>query len=158
MARKPNKDKFIKKAKEFHGNKYDYSKVEYVSAKCDVIITCKKHGDFLQKPTNHLNGGCKKCGIEKVADAKRYTKEKFLIKSKEIHGDKYDYSLVEYKNQEEPVVIICSIHGEFYQKPVYHLSGGCKKCSIDYVNGLKRLTKEVFVEKARKIHKTNQTL
>ena len=54
---------FILKARKVHGDRYDYSKVEYVKAIQNVIITCKQHGEFLQRPSNHLTGyGCRKCG------------------------------------------------------------------------------------------------
>jgi len=63
MPRTYNTESFIKEAKNIHDQTYDYSKVVYVSSKIDVIIICKKHGEFLQRPPNHLNGaGCHKCG------------------------------------------------------------------------------------------------
>ena len=46
---------FIKKAKEKHGDRYDYSKVHYINAKTKILITCKIHGDFNQTPCNHLS-------------------------------------------------------------------------------------------------------
>jgi hypothetical protein len=59
---------FIQKSKIIHENKYDYLKVDYISAKNKVIITCKKHGDFNQTPNSHLNGGgCISCNNEKTS-------------------------------------------------------------------------------------------
>lgn len=58
------------------------------------------------------------------------TKEEFIEKSKVIHGDRYDYSRVNYKNNKTKVCIICPIHGEFWQRPNNHLSGqGCPYCN-----------------------------
>lgn len=129
---------FIEKAKKIHGDKYDYSKVEYAKAVDDVIIICPKHGEFYQKPREHLSGcGCPKCGSEETWNKRgRITKDEFIRKAKEIHGDKYDYSKVEYVNERTPVCIIChkknrngNEHGEFWQTPSSHLSGkGCRKC------------------------------
>lgn len=57
-----------------------------------------------------------------------YTQEWFLEKAHEVHGDKYDYSKVNYVNQTEKVCIICLKHGEFWQSPYLHLRGnGCAK-------------------------------
>ena len=62
---KSNEGDFISKAKTEHGDKYNYDKVKYINNKTKVIITCPKHGDFEQMPSNHLGGqGCPKCGHE----------------------------------------------------------------------------------------------
>jgi hypothetical protein len=86
---------FILKSIEKHSAKFDYSKVSYINMKNKVIIICKEHGEFLQNPNNHLNGqGCFNC----ASDNKRSNKIDFINKSIKIHNDKFDYSLVEYKN------------------------------------------------------------
>ena len=60
--KKSNTEEFIKKAKKVHGNKYDYSKVNYVGNKIEVTIICPEHGEFEQTPKGHLRGqGCPKC-------------------------------------------------------------------------------------------------
>ena len=142
---------FIRKALRKHGDKYDYSSVVYVKsdAKVEIICRVEGHEPFPQTPDNHLQGqGCKICGFGRRINKRRKTKEEFIRESKEIHGDKYDYSKVEYKNATTKVIIICPIHGDFPQTPYKHLSGqGCKKCG-----GNNQLTKEEFIEKARKIH------
>lgn len=113
--------RFIKK----HNDKYDYSLVEYTGTDNKIKIICPEHGEFEQTPHHHLNGhGCSVCvGLKKL------TTEEFILKSKKIHGEKYDYSLVDYKNNHSKVEIICSLHGIFKQTGNNHLSGsGCKKC------------------------------
>jgi predicted nucleic-acid-binding Zn-ribbon protein len=136
---KYNTDEFIEKVKLIHGDKYNYSKVNYKNSITKTIIICKEHGEFEQTPKLHLNGaGCGKC----VGTAKSNTKE-FIEKSKLIHEDKYDYSMVDYKNCNTEVIIICKIHGEFKQKPNNHLNNyGCSKCSGNY-----RMTINEFIEK-----------
>ena len=58
--------------------------------------------------------------------------EIFIQKARKIHGDKYDYSKVEYINSRTPILIICPIHGQFYQLPKKHLLGqGCKECGYE---------------------------
>ena len=125
-----NKEEFIEKAKEIHGDKYDYSNVEYVKSNEKVIIICKKHGEFNQTPGSHLQGvRCKDCGIETTSKLQKYDIEKFIEKAKEIHGDKYDYSKADYINSKEKIIIICKKHGEFLQRPGEHWKGsGCPKC------------------------------
>ena len=148
MSRKLTKEEFIKRAIEKHGDKYDYSKVDYNSNKEKVCIICKEdgHGEFYQSPSDHFKGrGCPKCS-GKI----KLTKSEFVERAKKVHGEKYDYSKVSYKNNSTKVCIICkeSEHGEFYQRPVDHIKGnGCPKCS-----GNAKLTTVEFVLRARGVH------
>ena len=62
----------------------------------------------------------------------KLTTEEFIVRAKEVHGDKYDYSKVEYVNSTTKVCIICPKHGEFWQKPGNHMKGhGCARCASD---------------------------
>lgn len=129
-TKKKTTEEFIKEAKEIHGNSYDYSKVIYVNQLTEVCIICPIHGEFWQKPKNHLNGrGCPKCGRNKTQRCRVLGTDTFIEKAKKLHGDFYDYSKVDYVNSDIEVCIICPIHGEFWQKPCHHLTGcGCPKC------------------------------
>src|SRR3989304_259165 len=141
---------FINKAKEKHGNKFDYSKVEYKTNKDKIIITCPIHGEFLMEPRNHLRvqSGCRKCKTNI-----RLTNEIFVIKAKLIHGDKYDYSKVDYQNKFSEILIICKLHGEFKQEARFHLEGrGCQKCSWKAIGDRTRYTSEEFINKAKNDH------
>lgn len=135
---------FIERARLIHGDKYDYSKVEYINSRSKVCIICPEHGEFWQKPSSHLQGkGCSKC-----CGTKKLTTEEFIERAKKIHGDKYDYSKVVYINNHTKVCIICPIHGEFWQTPKNHLkSVGCYKCSKVFP-----LTKEIFEKRGKIIH------
>ena len=124
---KSNYENFLLKAKEIHGNKYDYSKVEYINSKTKVCIICPEHGEFYQEPNSHLQGhGCPFCKSE----LKRNTTKGFIEKANEIHNNFYDYSLTKYgSNRQEKVIIKCPLHGEFTISPKSHLRGsGCPKC------------------------------
>ena len=126
-------DEFIKQCKEKHGNTYDYSKVVYINKKEKIIIICKKgHGEFKQCAGSHLKGGygCSKCGKDKLAKLFSFTQEEFIEKAKKVHGDKYNYSKSDYKNNRTKVIIICKEHGEFKQTPLKHINTkqGCKRC------------------------------
>lgn len=189
---------FLEKARDIHGNFYDYTQCAYVSSKIKIKIICPIHGTFEQTPSDHLSGkGCPKCGKERckkklslakdeiknkifncykhqivldedkeqhyennksflelkclshgrfkrkasllfsgcgcpkcVREEKRRQKEKsFIERAKILYDGKYDYSKVEYVGNKNKVCIICSEHGEFWQRPNDHLSGhGCKHC------------------------------
>ena len=121
-------DTFIDKANAHHDFKYTYDKVEYTGALNKVIITCKIHGDFEQRPTDHLN----KCGCKKCSTVDTQT---FIAQATKVHGDTYDYSLVTYKDAYTKIEIICREHGVFKQSPSNHKQGnGCPKCSWDRSN------------------------
>lgn len=125
--RKLTIEEFIKKATSVHGDKYDYSRVNYVNNKTKVCIGCPVHGFFEQSPDSHLGGsGCLSCG-----GCEKRTLEKFIEEAKKIHGDKYDYSKVNYVNNKTRVCIICPEHGEFWQTPRAHIckKHGCPKCN-----------------------------
>ena len=148
-----NEEEFIKLAKDKYGDRYDYSKTKYVNKITKIIIICKKHKyDFLQGPHNHLQGkqGCCICR-NKVVDT-----NSFIIKAKEIHGDKYDYSKVIYNNSDKKVTIICPEHGEFEQTPANHTHSsnkrGCPKCGLITRANKRKLTTEEFIKRAKEIH------
>lgn len=155
---------FIEKASQIHNNYYDYSKVNYVNSKTKVIIICPIHGEFEQTPENHLRGHkCKKCTdqektINQCSKTLIQRTESFILKAKQIHEDKYDYSKVNYKNSCTKVCIICPEHGEFWQEPNNHLKGqGCTKCSrqkqlTSQQNSNLSYSTEEFIKRARKVH------
>ena len=149
MSRKLTREEFIKRAREVHGDKYDYSKVEYKNRDTKVCIICKEegHGDFLQRPGDHLKGsGCPKHD----QGSKKLTTEEFIKRAKKVHGDLYDYSKLVYKGSKEKVCIICKEeeHDEFFQLPGDHLKGhGCPRCS-----GRIKLTTKEFIKEAKDIH------
>ena len=152
-AQKSNVDEFILKAKKVHGDKYDYSKVEYINNKTKVCIICPEHGEFWQDPHNHLKGkGCPECA-ESLIKPLKYTTEEFIQKCKENHIIKYDYSKTEYKGMDYKVCITCPEHGEFWQSAYLHFNGSdCPKCE-NAVNGFKkRKSTEEFIERSKKVH------
>ena len=130
MSKKLTTEEFIEKAKQIHGDKYDYSKVEYKNCEEKVCIICPIHGEFLQTPNSHLNGnGCSKC-----AKCYHYTTEDFIDKAKQIHNNKYDYSKSIYNGIFKKICIVCPEHGEFWQTPKNHLKGsGCPKCAKSHL-------------------------
>jgi len=145
MPKKITTEEFKKRAKEKHGDTYDYSKVKYINSNTKIIIVCNKHGDFEQLPNNHSYRGdrCPKCA------GKYKTSEEFIKEAKIKHEDKYDYSKVKYINSNTKIIIICNKHGDFEQLPTSHLSQGCgcPKCA-----GNIKSTTEEFIKKAKIKH------
>ncbi len=145
MPSKLTTQEFIQKSILQHGQKWDYSKVNYTGSREKIVIVCKEHGEFLQTASDHLSG----CGCPKCDPTKRLTEEDFIQKSKIKHGDKFDYSRVKYgRNNYDLVEIICKEHGSFLQRPWAHLRGqGCPKCCNNTL-----MTNVEFIEKSKSIH------
>lgn len=139
-------EEFIKESSIIHNNFYDYSKVVYEGKDKKVCIICPKHGEFWQTPHNHLGGhGCIKCKNEKQSQNYKDTLETFIEKARKTHGNKYDYSKVNYIDSQTKICIICPEHGEFWQKPNNHIHGwGCAKCS-----GMLKKTTEEFINASK---------
>ena len=86
---------FIEKAKQVHGDKYDYSKVKYINCSTKVCIICPIHGEFWQEPSSHLRGcSCRRCSLEQKSNKQRLTIEQFIERSNKLYNNKYDYSKV----------------------------------------------------------------
>lgn len=155
MGKKVTTEEFIQKAKAIHGDAYDYSRVNYIKNNINVEIICPKHGSFWQRPSNHIGKGygCPKCKGEQCGDRCRLTTEQFIEKAREKHGNKYDYSKVEYVNQLIPVTIICPEHGEFMQLPSNHMKGeGCYKCGREVTKKSRKLSVETIIERFKLAH------
>jgi len=158
-VRHKTQEEALNEVKEAHkGKNYTYELFEYKNNKTKCFVTChekdilgREHGPFDMRYDHLSHGhGCPKC-------AHRYlTTEEVVEMAKQIHGDKYDYSLLEYHNDNsEKLPIICHEkdedgieHGIF--SPVWssHLQGvGCPKC-----NGGIKHDRETFIKNAMKAH------
>lgn len=129
--RRKSLEQFIIDARKIHGKKYDYIQVKYIDSCIKVKIKCEKHGIFEQLPDNHLRGqGCPDCRKDNLSAKYQKTQNQFILDARKVHGDRYDYSLVEYTNNTIKIEIICKKHGIFLQTPANHLQGqGCPICS-----------------------------
>ena len=146
---------FIKKAREVHGDKYDYSKVEYVNNQTPIIIICPIHGKYPQRPGNHLRGnGCPICGRAALTRSRTLLTQEEARKRILEKLSVLPYELVEpftYKgDRNTKVTLHCKMH-DFIWTTSWHqviyvksqLSGGCPKCRTTY-------TKEVCHKAALK--------
>lgn len=146
---------FLSKAYKKHGNRFDYSLVDYVNTKTNIKILCSIHGEFEQTPETHLSSnGCKLCSFESLGKNRSRGSYKFILESNIKHKNKFDYSLVKYINNKTNVKIICPEHGEFEQSPEVHLKGkyGCFKCSIDEQKRVRVDSVDDFISKAKIVH------
>lgn len=140
----PTTEEWVERAKNTHGDRYDYSMVVYKKAHEKVTIICRIHGPFEQAPSNHIHGqGCARCCSNYACST-----SECIEKAIEVHGDRYDYSNVVYKTSKEKILIRCRVHGIFEQSPDHHLTGyGCIRCGNTY-----SYTTEEWVEKAMAVH------
>ena len=151
-------EEFIRRAKKIHGNKYDYSNVEYRNAHTKVVIVCPKHNKFEQTPKHHVNDGygCNLCGYEVGSKKQTLSKEEFIKKAIKIHGNKYDYSNVNYKNYSTKVELNCPLHGPFKITPSNHIhkvhKRGCKICGMKSTKIKQSFSSEEFINKSKEVH------
>lgn len=131
-------EKLIERAIALHGNKYDYSIMQYTKREAPIDLICPEHGKFtVLAARRHFEygQGCPICGISAIKYKQWYTnnrksQEQFLADAIAVHGDKYDYSLCVYKGGKIKMPIICKIHGVFKQHAENHINAkhGCRKC------------------------------
>jgi hypothetical protein len=144
-------DDFVVKARTVHGDRYDYTKSEYVNSVTPLVIVCNVHGEFLQKPNNHLTGQqCPKCARIDTYTKQRMTLEHFLALAKIKHGEKYEYHIGDVELSCDAVIQIqCEVHGMFVQRVSDHVyqGCGCQLCS-NHV----QLTTDEFIRRAREAH------
>ncbi len=163
-----NSNSFIQESKEKYPNLFTYKNTIYDGIDTKTIITCNKHGDFEITPWNHLHRkyGCPKCGNEKCGEFKKLSKNEILKRFKNKHGNKYNYSKVDFnKNVSEKVKIICPKHGIFEQRISEHFIYGCQRCAWNKSNYEKYKNKQTILyyiyfpkEKVYKIGLTQSSL
>jgi len=110
-------------AREKHGDKYDYSLVEYKNRESKVKIICPKHGIFEQNAQSHYQKGhgCLRCS--------KLSYEDFLKRARTIHGNLFNYSLLDYKGTRQRIKVACQNGHIFSIRADNHLAGGgCPKC------------------------------
>lgn len=138
-------------AKNRHGDKYDYSKVKGNSK--HQIITCRSCVyEFKQNFSNHIQGnGCPKCADLSRNETQRFDKSKFVQRSVDVYGDRFNYDKVVYSNIDSKVEIKCNIcDTEFYQTPYNHIKvkHPCPTCRVKALKGVKVKPTNKFIEQA----------
>lgn len=153
---KKTTETFISEINKMFPNRYDLSKIKYVNAFTKVCVICPQHGEFWITPHSMLTrkSGCPKCAYEKAKKSKTLSQEEIIKRIREIHGNFYVLSKVEYDGIFKKIELICPEHGSFFIRPHNILSEnqGCPKCGYKKASDKLKLTKDAFIEKARKIH------
>lgn len=147
-------DNFLSKSREVHGDKYDYSRAVYKRSNIKVTIICPDHGEFDQLPNTHMQGsGCPACGRYRSIESRSLGFDEFVARSREVHGDRFEYAKGSYVNMNTNATIICKHHGEFKQLPRDHSRGhGCPVCHMESIGRWNTTPLESFVEKANAVH------
>lgn len=154
-TKKLTQSEVISKFIDVHKNRYDYSLVEYKSMKTPIKIICTKHGVFLQSPDGHKSGkGCPVCAQLSRNKNKSYSLKEILTKFKEVHGNRYDYSMVNYTGLQNNVTIICEEHGSFQKTPMRHmnLSHGCPYCPNEKIYKYYTIPNSEWLTRFTKVH------
>ena len=171
IVQKRNKGKFIDKAKNKFGDKFNYSKVVYVNAKTKVCIICPIHGEFQHTPDKHLQSkfGCPECSkklkdTSKIAENSRIgaskrqiTKEEYIARANEKWDYKYSYIIDNWQGLcNSTIKVICPIHGEFETNARNHIlqnnKTGCPHCGEEQRVSKKTETYDEVIEEFRKIY------
>lgn len=145
-----SQEEYLTKLKEVHGDKFDTSRLNYVKNNIKITLGCKAdptHGFFEISPVEALRGhGCQKCG-----GTYKMSNDEYIAKLKEVHGDRYDLSLVDFKGSRYPVKAICKDHGEFEMRADHFMKGGnCPRCSRIITGQKTKSDKEEFQERVKK--------
>ena len=149
MASSIRYDEFLRRARDVHGDLYDYSlaQANYTTYKGEKIpVICPEHGVFYQTPYHHVyrRQGCRACAGNETVDF-----PEFLKRAESVHGDDYEYTeaakhYTSFKGEKIP--ILCQKHKyRFWKIPAYHVSRfeGCPYCTVDRNNPLNEPIKNI---------------
>lgn len=150
---KLTQEQFIARAISVHGNRYSYTETIYTGTNKFITYKCLQHGAIEQRAMDHLRGrGCAICN-NASKKTNKLGQADFLRRSKETHGDYYNYYRAEYKDNKTPCIIVCPKHGEFKQSPTHHWAGrGCKTCGSIKQGLAQRMSSAEFISRAAKLH------
>lgn len=152
-------EEFIRRSKNIHGNKFDYSKTYYEKSSKKVTIICMKCGnEFNILPHNHFKCDCKKCVYKKLPQNQAMSHDAFLQRAIILYGNKYEY-LTRYVHSQDKILIKCLKCGDIFEQIAYsHLEGhGCKKCADIRSRENQLLPIYEFENRAKSIHKSKYT-
>ena len=144
--RKKTLKEVIADFKRVHGDRYDYSRVQYVNNRTKVEIICKEHGIFEQLPTHHKRGiGCRRCR----SDTMTTPENTVILKCKKIHGSRYNYNDSVYLGQDKPFSFLCNncCHTTTLSRTRLHVQGSHQGCDICSGNMPRKMNKELFLKR-----------
>ena len=132
-ARPLHLDEVLNRARSVHGNRYDYSNTTYLNQRTPLQIMCRECGQIFKVISHdHFKGvGCQTCHRRRKVNT-----AEFVRRARQIHGNAYDYSRVEYTHSMKKVIIKClTCDRWFEQLPNNHINigNGCQRCAEDLV-------------------------
>ena len=146
----------IQEGRNLHGDKYDYTLLEYVNYQTPLKILCPEHGLFEQKYQKHckLGRGCWECGKKSCVEKRnKYTQESVIELANKVHNNFYSYSNAIYTSYISEMSVSCPIHGDFEQVVSTHLMGsGCSKCGIIKAGKSRTRDKEKILNRFKEVH------
>lgn len=152
-----NKEQFVERARELHGDRYDYDRFVYTKSREKSYITCKIHGDFLMCANHHIDEnrmcGCQQCSLISGGQKKTQSSHlNVLNRANKIHGNKYDLSKIEFKRAKDFITVECPMHGEFtILQDLFTRKSGCPKCSrIKLSENATGFNEEFYLRRYRK--------
>lgn len=153
MGKKLTQEVVLSRFRETHGDRYDYSQVEYVHSQTKVVIICREHGPFRQAPASHWNGqGCPPCARPRQTGAPPQPWHEIEQRLLAVHNGRYTYDGTGYRDTNSKITASCPDHGNFRPQVAAHLRGkwGCRECSYRERGQAKRLSFRQFLKRARK--------
>lgn len=148
--------KFLDQVNEKFQSRFDYSQSNYVNAHTPISITCPDHGPFEMIPWVHSASttGCPSCSQQKFTNSRRFDKQAYIRRCEAMHGNKFNYDLIEYNNMKSILNIQCPIHGQFQIRAWLHLKSkhGCTACGHEAIGKAHSSSKEQFITKAIHVH------
>lgn len=152
MRKKVTQEEALARFRSKHGERYDYSRVEYVDTRVKVIIGCREHGAFKQGPAEHWKGqGCALCARTRQTGAPPTPWHAVEPRLAAAHSGKYIYDGAGYRDSNSKIRATCPIHGDFWPQVASHLRGrfGCRECSYIERGQAKQVTLEEWLRSAR---------
>lgn len=138
---------FLERARQKHGEKFEYHEETYVSIKQKIAITCPIHGFVYITPRCHLTStGCKLCTKE---EALKRASKCYILDELKINSE-YEYIRIEGKR----VLFKCKIHGLISQNIQEHLRGAkCRQCAYDNISKNNRNHVDIIKQNLSAVHK-----
>lgn len=155
--------KILEKSKLIHGDRWIYHGFEIIKNekrnRYYIKLECKIHGKFKQRTDSHLKGAiCRKCKDDKYYKAS-ISYENFILKSNEIHDNKYEYPEQEFSKRCQKIKIICKDHGEFCQEANNHINGsGCPKCGKITISKKLKNSKDDIEDILKRVYANNKNI
>lgn len=148
-------DNFIAVCKQNLSNdKVSLDKVKFFNMRDKVTVTCSDHGDVLVTAKLLYTGSqsCSKCGRIRSNESRRITKEEFLRRCFNVHGNKYSIDLSTFKDTVSRLRVVCDLHGEFFPIAKHLARGqGCPVCGPSPLSHRYKLTPRSARRQATKV-------